>query len=118
MELYGSNDRAWRFWEQALIAQSRSGADALEAFFLCVAMGFRGEMREQPDKLQLWMNHARARLGKVNEPSFPLASLGEPTTRVSPLRGRDRLRRMTLCGWLVLLAFIPLATYCLISRWN
>lgn len=41
-ELYGSNDRAWKFWRQAEMALSRPRSDALEVFFLCVLMGFRG----------------------------------------------------------------------------
>jgi type VI secretion system protein ImpK len=116
VDLYGSNDRAWRFWEQAKLAQSRPGNDALEAFYLCVALGFRGELREQPEGLQVWTNHAKTRLGKVQEPAWPLAAAIEPPTRVPPLRGRERLRRMVLCGWLTLLALIPLAAYCLVSR--
>jgi type VI secretion system protein ImpK len=116
VELYGSNDRAWRFWEQARLAQSRPGGDALEAFFLCVALGFRGELREQAENLRDWTNHAQARLGKVQEPVWPVAAGVEPPTRVPPLRGRDRLRRMVLCGWLTLLALIPFAAYSLVSR--
>jgi type VI secretion system protein ImpK len=117
VEFYGSNDRAWRFWEQAHIAQSRPGCDALEAFYLCVALGFRGELREQPDKLQAWTNHAKVRLGKIEEPEFPLASIGEPPTRVPPLHGRQRFERMVLCGWLILLGLIPVVAYCLVGRW-
>ncbi len=118
VELYGSNDRSWRFWDQARMAQSRPGVDALEAFFLCVALGFRGELREQSEKLQTWTNHAKGRLGKVQEPSFPAAAPGEPPTRVPPLHGRERLRRMLLCGWLTLLASIPVAAYCIVSKWG
>src|SRR5262245_39001938 len=40
--LYGTNDRAWRFWDQAKRAEKRPTADALEAFFLCVMLGFSG----------------------------------------------------------------------------
>jgi type VI secretion system protein ImpK len=116
VELYGSNDRAWRFWEQAKQAHSRPGGDALEAFFLCVALGFRGELREQSEALQTWTNHAKARLGKVQEPIWPLAAAIEPPTRVPPLRGREQLRRMVLCGWLTLLALTPVVAYCLVSR--
>ena len=38
--LYGTNDRAWRFWEQARLAESRAGSSALEVFYLCVILGF------------------------------------------------------------------------------
>jgi type VI secretion system protein ImpK len=116
VELYGSNDRAWRFWEQAKLAQSRPGGDALEAFYLCVALGFRGELREQPEGLHAWTSHAKTRLGKVQDPAWPLAAAMEPPTRVPPLRGRERMQRMVLCGWLTLLGLIPLAAYCLVSR--
>src|SRR5689334_6579748 len=34
--LYGSNDRAYRFWEQAQYAAARPTTDALEVFFICV----------------------------------------------------------------------------------
>lgn len=118
VELYGSNDRAWRFWEQAKLAQSRPGADVLEVFFLCVALGFRGELREQPDALQTWVNQAKARLGKVEEPVFPLAAIGEPPTRVPPLHGRQQLQRMILCGWVLLLSAIPMIAFFLVSHWN
>ncbi len=43
VELYGTNDRAWKFWEQARLAQARPGSEALEVMFLCVMLGFRGE---------------------------------------------------------------------------
>src|SRR6266542_1696572 len=54
-ELYGTNDRAWKFWEQARRAESRLEKDALEVFFWCVMLGFGGELRQQPDKLQAWV---------------------------------------------------------------
>lgn len=115
VELYGSNDRAWRFWQQASLAQTRPSGEALEAFYLCVALGFRGELREQPDKLHSWTAHAKGRLGQVQEPEWPMAAPGEPPTRVPPLHGRQRLQRMILCGWLALLAIVPVAAYCLVS---
>ena len=41
LALYGTNDRAWHFWEQARLADTRPGTEALSAFFLCVMLGFR-----------------------------------------------------------------------------
>ena len=55
--LYGSRDRAWKFWDQAEIALRRPntprlstppGPDALETFFLCIVLGFRGKYLENP----------------------------------------------------------------------
>ena len=48
--LYGSAERAWLFWEQARKAEGRPEGDALEVFFLCVVLGFRGELRGEPDE--------------------------------------------------------------------
>src|SRR5947209_13972033 len=48
--LYGTNDRAWKFWEQAELAAARPTTDALEGFFLCVVLGFRGELGLEPER--------------------------------------------------------------------
>ena len=118
VELYGSNDRAWRFWEQAKLARTRPTSDALEAFYLCVGLGFRGEIREQPEKLQAWMSHARLRLGNLRELAFADAAELEPPTRVPPLRGRAALSRMIMAGWLTMLAIVPLVAFCLVRRFG
>ncbi|MBX7104887.1 MAG: DotU family type IV/VI secretion system protein, partial [Gemmataceae bacterium] len=34
----GSSDRAWKFWEQARLAEKRAGTDALEIFYWCVML--------------------------------------------------------------------------------
>src|SRR5262249_28154946 len=51
MRLYASNDRAWRFWDQAKLAADRGGMDAFEVYFLCVMLGFTGQHAEQPEQL-------------------------------------------------------------------
>jgi type VI secretion system protein ImpK len=116
VRLYDTNDRAWKFWQQARQAQSLADSDALEVFFLCVMLGFRGELRDDPAKLQAWVSAAKLRLGKVQELEWPNASDLEPPTRVPPLRGRDRLRRMVLTGWLTLLALVPVMAFWLVRR--
>jgi type IV/VI secretion system ImpK/VasF family protein len=44
-EIYGSRNRAWKFFENADAARSLEDTDALEIFTQCVAMGFRGIYR-------------------------------------------------------------------------
>lgn len=44
-ELLGTNDRAWLFYEKANVAKSLGRPDALETFYLCVALGFVGTYR-------------------------------------------------------------------------
>src|SRR5262245_39936112 len=65
--LYGSNDRAYKFWDQARKAEARPEKDALEVFFLCVMLGFRGDLRDDPDGLRAWREAAEAQLGRPRE---------------------------------------------------
>jgi type VI secretion system protein ImpK len=116
MELYGSNDRAWKFWEQARIARSRPGVDALEVCYLCVMLGFRGEYRSSPEKLEQWLGSARRLLGKVRELECRYAADFDPPSATLPLRGRDMLRRMALAAWISLLVFIPTVSFLLIRK--
>jgi type VI secretion system protein ImpK len=113
--LYGTNDRAWRFWDQAKLAEGRPTADALETFFLAVLLGFRGELREQPDKLRAWVAAAQGKLTRPGE-EWPHPPALEPATHVPPLRGRDRFRRMVYLGGLVLLVLIPVLTFLLAQQ--
>lgn len=111
VELYGSNDRAWKFWSQARLAQARPASDCLEVFYLCCMLGFRGDLREQPAELQRWVAAARHRLGQVSEMRWPLATEIEPETAVPPLRGRLQLRRFIAVACVVLLLAIPTLSF-------
>ena len=116
VELYGTNDRAWKFWEQAQRAQSRPGSNAFEAFFLCVMLGFRGNLRQDPEKLRTWIANAKHRLGNVEQMDWPYGCELESPTRVSPLRGQEKLRRMVVTAWITLLAAIPVAAFLIVQR--
>jgi type VI secretion system protein ImpK len=92
--LYGTNDRAFQFWEQARLAEARSETDALEASYLCVMLGFRGELRDQPAKVRDWCEATEAVLSQQRASAWP----GQPPelpagTNVRPLRARERLRK-------------------------
>jgi type VI secretion system protein ImpK len=113
--LYGTNDRAWRFWEQARQAENRAGASALEVFYLCVVLGFRGELLESPDKLQVWLSATQARLALEHKP-WPAPPELEPPTFVPPLRGRDKLQRMVLACGFVFLLLVPLLAFLLVRQ--
>jgi len=108
MELYGTNDRAWKFWEQAAIARSRPGTDAIEVAYLCVALGFRGRYRDDHQSLRIWIDSAKRRLGKVDELAWKPPTDFLPPAQVKPLRGRDRLRQTAFCAWGSLVVLIPL----------
>lgn len=116
VELYGTNDRAWRFWQQARLAQARPGVDALEAFYLCVTLGFRGQLSDRPEELSAWLSAARVRLGNVHEPDWIGITQLPPVTSVPPLTGRRQFERMLVSMWVALLALIPLSTFVLVRR--
>lgn len=114
--LYGSNDRAWRFWEQAQRAEKRPNPDALEAFFLCVILGFRGEYIEDPIRLDNWINTARAHINRSLAANWPYPPELEPPINVPPRRGRDMLENMVVRGGVLLLILVPLLVAFLIQQ--
>lgn len=115
--LYGTNDRAWKFWEQAKLAELRPTSDALDVFFHCVALGFRGELRDDPVKLRGWLESTRARLIRAQFREWPCPPSLEPTTNVPILRGRDRLERMILLTALSVLLLTPALVFFVVNQW-
>jgi type VI secretion system protein ImpK len=109
--LYGSNDRAWKFWEQAKIAEKRPGRSALRAFFFCVMLGFRGDYRDDIAFLGAWTDAARRRLADENAAEWPMPPDREVHTSVPPLFGRDALRRMVMSCGTLLLILVPLVAF-------
>jgi len=116
VELYGTNDRAWRFWEQARLAQIRGGGEAFEAFYLCVMLGFRGELNDQPHKLQSWTSAAKMQLGRVDEIDWRFESDFDEASTASPLKGRMHFQRMVLAAWAALIFLTPLAAFVLVRK--
>lgn len=109
-QLYGTNDRAWLFWEQAKKAESRPGGDALEVFFLLVMLGFRGEYLDQPDRLQAWVSATQARIAKLQGQEMQLPPELEPPTNVPPRYGRERMERMVFTAAGLTLILIPVVS--------
>jgi len=100
LTLYGTRDRAWKFWEQTEIALRRPrtptvavppGPDSLEAIFLCVALGFRGRYRENPGRIKEFMEEMRPQVSRSANWMGP-RELGV-TTNAEPLTGRATLGR-------------------------
>jgi type VI secretion system protein ImpK len=115
-ELYGTNDRAWRFWDQAATARSRPGTDALEVAYLCVALGFRGKYRGDQQRLRTWIDSAKRRLGQVDDATWKAAVDYRPPAAVPPLAGRRKLHRMALTAWVALLVLIPILSTWLVHK--
>jgi type VI secretion system protein ImpK len=116
VELYGSNDRAWKFWDQARIAQSRATTDALQIYYLCVMLGFRGALGAKPEQLNTWIAASRQRLGQVSEREDSLGGETTPQLCAPPLRGAARLRQMALTAWVAMLILGPLTAFYVVHQ--
>jgi hypothetical protein len=96
------NDRHWKFWEQAGLAEIRADIDALEAFYLCVMLGFRGKYRDNPKELRDWRARVeprlRAALRPLNGDELPSRRL---VLHKDPLVGYRLFQRMLAAALLV-----------------
>ncbi|MBY0397234.1 MAG: DotU family type IV/VI secretion system protein, partial [Thermoleophilia bacterium] len=99
-ELFGSRDRAWKFWEQLDIATRKPGSrtagvsvgpDGLETFYLCIALGFRGDYKDRPETVREYIDALRPQFSKAAPWRGP-RDLGVETN-VEPLVGRETLLR-------------------------
>ncbi|MGP0062572.1 MAG: DotU family type IV/VI secretion system protein [Isosphaeraceae bacterium] len=115
-EIFGTNVAATKFWEQADIVLRHPGAartptqpglDAVETFFLCTVLGFRGTYFDNLAKVRQYVEEMRP---MITRPSAwqPPRDLGVQTN-VSPLVGRETLRRVVgIYGGLALVVVLVL----------
>jgi type VI secretion system protein ImpK len=116
--LYGSNERAWKFWFQAKLAQARPGTDALEAFYLCVMLGFRGEGPEKPDTVATWRDAVENQLARVHNQPWPGPQELQPELSAMPRRAKERVRQLLIGVIAVVALLIPAATFYLVSKFK
>ncbi|MCE9532704.1 MAG: DotU family type IV/VI secretion system protein [Planctomycetes bacterium] len=109
IEFYGSNDRAWRVWQQARMAADLPKTDDLEVFFICMGLGFRGEWAEDPTALQAWTSSTRDRLLKDLRREWIAPPALDPPRGATPRRAAYGLRRMAVVGTVFSLLAIPAA---------
>lgn len=115
MSLYDSRDRAWKFWEQAQLAESRVSVDVLEVFYLCVMLGFRGDWHNKPDRLGAWQAATKRLLFDSPQRRWPAPAEVQPPTYVPPLTGAQRRQKMLLAWAGSLLVFILVAMFLFIT---
>jgi type VI protein secretion system component VasF len=90
----GTQQRAWRFWDQARKAEGPRGAPAaLEAYLWCVVLGFRGRPPEDLNPVA-WVDAVRTRVLSARSSEFPAPPERSLPIAVPPLRGRERFVRM------------------------
>ena len=116
VELYGTNDRAWKFWEQARLAEQHPDSDALEVFFLCVQLGFRGVYADETGRLNEWVVATRERIGQLQMEPTPHDLEPDPVPNVPPRHAEQAFEKMLSIGGTMLLLLIPLAGFLLAFR--
>jgi type VI secretion system protein ImpK len=102
--LYRSRDRAEKFWDQTRLAERRADPGALEVFYLCLMLGFRGRLRESPGELRDARERIEGQLGRGRAGDWagkPAELPVPPPTAGLLLRARERLRWMLL-AWALL----------------
>lgn len=116
VELFGSNDRAWKFWDQARLAEQMPSDDVLEVIFLCVQLGFRGTMLEDPVALKTWLTAARDRLRELPIEESPYELEPDPPFEAAPRHATHAYERMLAVVGIVALILVPCAAFVLISE--
>ncbi len=114
--LYGTRERAGKFWDQADLVLRRPnaprtltapGADAVETFFLCIVLGFRGRYLAIPAKVKEYVDELRPLLTRTTR--WPEPHDKGVKTNVEPLLGRAKLRGViAVYGSLLLLVILIL----------
>jgi type VI secretion system protein ImpK len=117
-ELYGANERYDKFWDQARRAEARSGSDALEVFFLCVILGFRGNKRDDPEGLRTWREAAESQISQNQTREWAGPPDAQPSIDVPPLHGAQRFRSMALTVGVAVLLLIPAAMFYLVLQFR
>lgn len=94
-------NRAWRFWEQLEIVQDRTDTEALEIFYLCIVLGFRGDLdkvgvrsdlNNEPVPLHVKLESIKKMIGGFESWKTPMERT--PRTFVPPLSGAERKQQM------------------------
>jgi type IV/VI secretion system ImpK/VasF family protein len=114
--LYKLNKRATEFWEQAQRSQTRPTRDALEVYFLCVMLGFRGKMSEKPAELNAWRDSVQQQISEPEAREYMAPQgLVVPPTVDKTLAGEEQmllwLKRLTIVGAVVLAVVAALAVF-------
>ncbi|MGE3807109.1 MAG: DotU family type IV/VI secretion system protein [Gemmataceae bacterium] len=115
-DLYGTDERGALYWEQATRAETRPREDALEICFLCVMLGYRGSRRDRPEELQKWVDTVGKRVSRAQGKDWSPPAELDPPIQVAPLRGREKLRGVSIAFLAFLVAVVPPFAYLLYSR--
>jgi type VI secretion system protein ImpK len=119
-KLYQTRLRAHKFWDPGVKqAEARPGNDALEVYFLCFMLGFRGDYGNRPtemandydnrpEELRTWADRIRPQVMRSYAEEPQQLDNSTPENRVPLLSGRDGFQAMVKIwgGVFLVLAFV------------
>lgn len=98
-DFYRENVGGDRFFEKAREGEELSNTDALETFYLCVALGFRGKYAFTPTELQNWSARGYAKIvagSKQPERFLPDDARDVEIEPLGPLPGKSILLAVSI----------------------
>ena len=114
-EIFKLNDRAEGFWQQSHKAEQRAGTDALEVYYWCVQLGFRGNYADRPAELKTWTDAVRSRIVRTHREEIKLPVDQGFVTDVPQLVGEDRFATMVRFVAGGILFLVPVLVYLALS---
>ena len=110
--IYGTRVGASRFYDEARRTEEEGDLDALEAYLLCVTLGFRGIMAYDETVLSEWVERVYGRVSEASSVAArPFTEEDGSGNRFGPLRGPSLL--LTVSILVAITAICTLAAYLL-----
>ncbi len=122
-ELFGTNEREWMFYVKAKNeASPLTKKDALEVFYVCVVLGFRGiyrdraraeflsEQYELPPDLESWAKQTSMAI-RLGQGRPPISDASVPIEGAPPLEGPATLIWSAFFGMVLVVLLILIAGY-------
>lgn len=111
LAIYGTNDRAWRFWEYVRSPQGGDNRCVMNVVMACVLHGFQGQMSDSPMELRKWFENYRERLIQKSVRTWKSPPDLPVVASVPTLRGMGSLEQSILMALLAGTVVIPLISF-------
>lgn len=112
--IYGTNDRAWRFWEYVRSVQCSESRSVMNLVIACVLHGFQGQMVDSPSEMRKWFDNYREGLIQKSVRIWKLPPDLPVVANVPALSGTRSLERSIRIALMAGTVVIPLISFLII----